>query len=196
MLKPLRITAPANPLMTLSEAKLHLRVSNTDEDTLISALITAATDYLDGYAGILGRCLINQTWSLLLDSWPSSYIQLPFPDASTVTVQYYDAADALQTLAASNYRLVEGSNGSIIDFKSTFSAPSLSDRMDAIQISMVAGYGVTAANVPGAIIQAAKLLIGAWYENREETVIGVTIDSLPNAVAVKSLLKPYMRTGA
>lgn len=56
------ITPPTDPVVTLAEAKDHLRVSHDDEDWLIAGLIDAATAHLDGVGGVLGRALNPQTW--------------------------------------------------------------------------------------------------------------------------------------
>ena len=47
--------------------------------------------------------------------------------------------------------------------------------------------------VPAPIVQAILLCVGAWYENREETVIGVSVAALPEAVAVDRLIGAYKR---
>ena len=56
------ITPPTNPVVTLEDAKNHLRVMHDDEDWLISSLVDAATAHLDGVGGVLGRALSPQTW--------------------------------------------------------------------------------------------------------------------------------------
>lgn len=56
------VAGPSLPVVSLDEAKAHLRVSHDDEDDLIRGLIAAATAYLDGLDGVLGRALSPQTW--------------------------------------------------------------------------------------------------------------------------------------
>jgi len=43
--------------------------------------------------------------------------------------------------------------------------------------------------VPEPLLQAMKLLVGHWFENREGVLIGVTARELP--LAVQSLIFPY-----
>ena len=59
MLSPVRTVAPTSTPVSLDEAKIHCRVDHTDEDDLITGLIAAATENLDGCGGILGRALEN-----------------------------------------------------------------------------------------------------------------------------------------
>ena len=60
------ITAPASTPVSLVEVKSYMRELTTDQDTLFTSLIAAATSYLDGPNGYLGRAIITQTWELYL----------------------------------------------------------------------------------------------------------------------------------
>lgn len=195
MLRPRRTVAPATRILSVADAKAHLRVDSDAEDSDIGSYILAAESHLDGYSGILGRALITQTWRAEWANWPAYYLALPFPDVQSVTVQYYDADNALQTLPGSQYRLIEGARGAMLEWDDSFSAPSLYSRSDAIRVDMVCGYGPAASDVPADIIHAVKLLIGAWYENRENTAIGVSVAELPSSVNLDGLLYKHRRVG-
>lgn len=162
-IRPILITPPAVNILTLDEAKLHCRVDFDDDDALIESLILAAQSHLDGYSGVLGRCLINQTWQQSFDGFRCS-MRLPFPDVSSVTVKYFDANNAEQTLT-DGYELIEDGISSIVKFNSSFSQPSTySDRGDAVKVEFVAGYGATADDLPPEVKVAANILVGYWYE--------------------------------
>lgn len=195
MLRPRRIAAPAARILSLADAKAHLRVDSDADDGLIEALILAAEGHLDGHAGILGRALITQTWRAEWANWPAYYLALPFPDVESVTVQYYGADNVLQTLPSGQYRLMEGARGAMLEWDDSFAAPSLYSRSDAIRVDMVCGYGDEASDVPADIIHAVKLLIGGWYENRENTAIGVTVAELPSSINLDGLLYKHRRVG-
>ena len=53
-------TEPATEPLTLTEAKEHLRVDGTDEDTLITSIITVARKLCENYTN---RAFITQTWT-------------------------------------------------------------------------------------------------------------------------------------
>lgn len=194
-LPPKRISEPGERILTLEEAKLHLKVepSVTDDDTLIEGLIEAAESHMDGYSGLLGRCMVNQQWEQYFSRWPMDRLYLAFPDVSSVEVAYFDAENVEQTVPSADYLLLESARGSYIQFLGAFSAPSLYDRDDAITVTMTAGYGASRDDVPRKLRQAAKLLIGAWYENRENTAIGVSVASLPDDIAFKALINGVRR---
>lgn len=189
MLAPVRTVAPAGTLVSLSEAKAHLRVDYSDEDNYINGLILAAMSYLDGYSGRLGRALISQTWQQDFPAFTDP-LRLAVGDLITVTsVTYYDATNTQQTLASTIYTGASDTLGAYIGLKPDKTWPAIYGRPDAVRVTWTAGYGASASAVPVAIKQAALMLIGQWYASREAT--GDTATELP--FAVEALLAPFIR---
>lgn len=165
-------TAAAAPILTTAEAKAALRVSHTDDDSLIDALISTATAYLDGWEGALRRALVNQQWRVSVCAADySGRLWAPLsPVSSAVTVQYYAPnADTLSTATLSDFRLIKAPDWAYLEPKPGFAWPSVDDRPDALQAVFTCGYGDAASAIPATIRHAAKLLVGHLYENREET---------------------------
>ncbi len=193
MLKPVRTVAPAVDLVTAAEVKAQCRIDTSDDDTLIAALIAAATSYVDGYSGILGRALVNQTWAQKFPSFPGgAVLGLPLAPVQSITsITYYDSDNASQTLASSVYALLDDELGPHVALQVDQSWPSAYSRADAVTVTFVAGYGAAASAVPAAIRHAALMLIANWYENRQTVVVGAVVLPLPFSVA--ALLAPFRR---
>lgn len=184
-------TAPANPLVTLAEVKEALNVVATDEDTFLQMIIDAAISMVDGPESKTGKCMVNQVWKYFVPTpWDSIYrsprLYLPaVPLVSVDQIQYYDVDDNLQTQAVSEYRVVNsGEDWAYIEPKPGFSWPSnLSDRDDAFQVTLTAGYGEDASDCPDAIRHAVNLIAGHWYEHREAVISsGAVPQELPMGV--------------
>ena len=183
-------TSPAVEPLTLSEAKAHLRVDTTDEDTLISSLITAARIHIEMATG---RALITQVWSLFLDAWPSGdAVPLPLaPLVSVGAVRTYDEQGVATALNAQDYFVdtvsqvprVVRVNGQI------WSPPG--QVANGIEIAFTAGYGANASDVPEPLRQAVRLLVAHWFETREPVVMGGQADTVPTTV--DALVAPYRR---
>ena len=184
------ITAPATEPVTTSEAKSHLRVDTTADDTLIGTLITAARQHVENH---LRRALITQTWELVTDAFPvGDVIRLPLPPLVSVTsIKYTDEDGNESTLSSAAYVVDTDSTKGRVVLKSGETWPS--DTLAAangVRVRYVAGYGEASA-VPRPIRQAILLLIGTLYENRESVLVaqGVTVAQLP--FGVEALLMPY-----
>jgi uncharacterized phiE125 gp8 family phage protein len=165
------VVFPTVALVSLSEMKAHLRVddSATGQNDLIEAAIAAATEYVDAEFGCLGRALTTQTLSLTLPCFPSERdLSLPVaPVQSVSSITYYDADNVQQTLSASDYRVVLAPNGATIELEQSSSWPSSYQRLDAVVVTYVAGYGNAASDVPFGIRQAVKMIAAHYYENAE-----------------------------
>lgn len=194
MLRPIRTSAPVAKPVSLEEARLHCRVDANDDDAVISAFIDAAIVHLDGWSGLLGRCIVNQGWRVSFSAWPACRaILLPFPDVSAATVKYLDASGVEQTVDADLFDRLEDERGTIIRFRDTFSYPVIvNDRGDGVRVEFTAGYGATAGNVPASIRTAILLMVAHWYANRE-TVTDGTLSEIP--FGASALIAPFRRVG-
>jgi len=183
-----QVTAPTVEPVSLTEAKVHLRVDITDDDSLIAALIVAARQYVEV---LTRRQLITATWDLVLDTWPDGdTILVPLPPLQSVTsITYKDSADTVYTMPAMDYIVdtAEEPGRIVLAYGKTWPSTILYP-VGAITIRFTAGYGDALA-VPQAIKQAILLLVGHWYENREATIGGTMQHELP--FAVEALLWPY-----
>jgi uncharacterized phiE125 gp8 family phage protein len=173
-----RTVEPTEEPVSLDEAKSQCRVDTSDDDTFITGLIVAARQYVEGASR---RAFITQTWRLSLDEWPGDdEIELPKPPLVSVTsVIYKDTVGAQTTLSSSLYIVDTDSEPGRVKLAYGESWPS--DTLypaNPIQITYVAGYGAAAA-VPAWVKQAIKLIVGHWYENREETIAGTIIKGIP-----------------
>ncbi len=189
-----RIVDPTEQPLSLSEVKAHLRVDYTGEDTLIGALISSATQHMEGRHGILGRALVTQTWDYYLDAWPVEVsgrrkrrIEIPLPPLSSVTGVYYrDTEGVEQTFSAASYNVDKRALVGGVVLKGTAQWPAIEEHPEAVRIRFVAGFGAASA-VPEPIKQALKLLIGHWFLSRE--AVGQV--GAPVAMAVEALTAPY-----
>lgn len=181
-------SAPATEPVSLVEAKLHLRVDATDEDTLITALITAARQLVEEETW---RALVTQTWDYVADDWPmGDILALPRPPLQSVTsITYVDEDGVTQTIAAADYIVDTYQNRVVLAEGAEWPSDDLYPT-SAVRVRYVAGYGAASA-VPGPIKSAMLLLIGHLYENREAVASGAGVASAELPLGVRALLAPY-----
>lgn len=161
----LKLITPAIALaVSLAEAKLHLRVDASDEDTLITAMITAATEAAEQATG---RAIMPQTWELTLDAFPDAFQLTRVPVASVISLKYWDVAGTQQTLGSMLYTLDNADDFNFHYVVPAYGAswPDTRDQINAVALRYVAGYA-DAAGVPDSIKAWIKLQVGAMYENR------------------------------
>jgi len=160
------VSDAATEPVTVSEAKDHLRVDISDDDTLIGNYIKTARQYVEYYCG---QSFISRTYRADIYGFADD-IWLPYgPVLSVSSIQYYDTSspEALQTWASANYRLHNDViyRGIGVNFPSTGSQP------DNVQITYVAGWNADSPQtVPEPVRQVILLMVGSMYEQREVQV--------------------------
>lgn len=193
MHSPVLVTPPAIMPVTLQEVKLHLAVDHDDHDAMIAGFIAAAVDHLDGWTGILGRALVEQTWRIDFDGFSDSF-RIPLgPVQSVTSLTVRNEAGQLSTVSSDEYSLLSDEIGPYVKFKSDFVRPSDLNETKPIALTWLAGYAAVddVSTVPHAIRVAIMLLVGHWYNVRETVNVGNIVTELP--FTVNALITPYRR---
>lgn len=179
-------TGPATTAISLAEAKAFLRVDSDydDDNSYITSLIGVATNVVEQFTR---RRLITQTYNIYYDEFPP-YMDLQVGNVASVThVKYYDTDNTLQTLDTSQYdvdirvkpgRIYQAEDGNF---------PNTYERANSVEVEFVVGSA--ASDVEDAIKQAMYIVIGRYYENRQDVVMGTQVNELP--LMVEHLLTPY-----
>lgn len=152
------------------------------EDTMLSALITVAREYCET---ITRRALATQTLELILDDFPSDYIELPKSPVQSITSIKYKDSTGTETTWTDYVSDVDKLPALIMpEYGDSF--PSFTPYPSgAVRIRYVAGH---TTDIPKSIKQAMLLLIGHLYENREDTV-AKKLENIP--LGIQSLLSTY-----
>jgi uncharacterized phiE125 gp8 family phage protein len=176
---------PAAEPVTLAEAKAHLRLDGTAEDTLVASLILTARLHIEA---ALGLALITQAWSDLLDAWPEGGVGLPIRPVQSVSAVKVTAADGAVTVLPPDRYLLDGAGlpPRLVPVGGPFPDPGAAAL--GIEIAFIGGYGDAAADVPSPIRQALLMLIAHWFEHREP-IHDAAVTRIPSSVS--ELLLPY-----
>jgi uncharacterized phiE125 gp8 family phage protein len=158
------ITQPAKSPVTIDELKENLRLDGTEQDTMLANLIKAAANAIEVK---LHRTLINTEYQLFFEEFGKE-MELYRPPASEIKeIQYFDADGVSQVVPPENY---------ICDFSGVparvvpapdESWPAIQNRINAVSVLFVAGYGTEPADVPEPIRQAIIMLASDLYEHPE-----------------------------
>lgn len=178
-------------MITLAEAKAHLRVQHSAEDTLITALIDSAYRHAESRTG---RVFDSGQRTLVLDGFGSTAgaIELPWtPVESIDSVEYVDPDGVTQSLNSPPLRLDTRQLYPLLMPQWGTEWPETIAEPESVTITATVGMTET----PGDVRAALLLLIGHFYENRESVIIGTISSELPMGVSM--LLDPWkiMRVG-
>lgn len=181
-----QVTGPAVEPVTLAEAKAHLRLETNLDDAYVTALITAAREYVEKIAW---RAFVNQTWMLTLDGF-ADVIELPKGKlVSVASVQYLDENNVSQVVPTTVYELDTLSLPGRILLKHGQSWPATLSRWNAVNVTYDVGEGPAASDVPEPVKHVIKLLISQMYEHRTPEVTGTIVSQVK--FAVDALLYNY-----
>lgn len=182
-------TAPTFEPVSTAQAKAHLRIFHSLDDTYIAAstsgstsIITTARQMIENYCGI---AIPNTTFTSVYSSFPTNnpivsssgemYYGSPYeialprsPIVSVTSVQYVDTDGNTQTLSASTEYTMKSYNGigriQLLDGKSW---PSVQKGgAGIVTVVYVAGHGSSATAIPIALKQAILMQCSTLYDYR------------------------------
>lgn len=176
------ITPPTIEPVTLTEAKMHLRLTEDDEDIWINNKISAAREYCENYCG---QAFATQTIEMYMYAFPRFGFPLSRGSVQSITsIKYKDYMGVESTLASTDYIVDTDSDAGAVVLAYGKAWPSFTPYpINPIKVTYVAGM----TEVPKTIKQAMLLLIGYWYANRESDANKGT----DPGSTVKALLSQY-----
>lgn len=165
--------------ISTANAKIHLKVTHSSEDTLIDSLVTAVRLHTQNE---ISRQIGSQKLVYLLSAFPEgSTLQLPRPPLISVNkVRYKDAdgnwttmldADASPEVTTSVFDVVTGVEPGALILAPSQVWPQPSGGLYSgfpLEVTFTCGY----STIPGPLLAAMKLLLGHLFEHRESVVIG------------------------
>lgn len=154
-------TAVATEVVSLTEAKAHLRVDDSNSDTYITALIAAAREEAEH---LTERSIGEQTITLTDEDLDREIVLVRPPIASVTSVKYYDVAGVQQTISGSYYRIDHSAWPPRLEFDWRYTLPPTDIRSDAVEVVYTAGW--SSSNCPKAVKQYILLRVGTMFEHR------------------------------
>lgn len=146
--------------ITATEAKRHLRVDSSADDTLIDGYIASARDWVEGETGVR---LVEQEVTEAVDRFhgPARIRAWPISADGDVTVSYRDAAGEFQTITTAT--IANATRPGVL-------RPAVGTRWPTcamgISVTFTAGFP-DADSIPAALKQAMLVMLTAFYEDRE-----------------------------
>jgi uncharacterized phiE125 gp8 family phage protein len=151
---------PTTLPVTLAEAKLWLKIDGDDEDTLLTAAITAATVECEAYAGL---SFITRTRTIKLTAFRGDLI-LPYgPVTALTSIEYVDSNGDAAEIDSADYTLDIDSG--LAKVRILDSWPETNLELNNAVITYVAGYA-TPELVPPIIKLAIQKRLAFHYEKR------------------------------
>jgi uncharacterized phiE125 gp8 family phage protein len=184
-------TASTELAISVADCKKHLQIEaiETYYDSDIEAYIRTAQEYVEEWTNLtLFQTTITAKWNRFPEA-PVESLRLPaWPVSDVTSISYRNTEGTSINLSkTTDVQLSLQSVPSFVQPLPNSEWPETQiDRVDAVTIVFVAGYGTTSATVPHRIRQAIKLLVGHWFKNREAVVTGTISKEIE--LAVHSLL--------
>jgi uncharacterized phiE125 gp8 family phage protein len=190
----------AGMVVTLAEAKEHLRVETDTSDALIARLIRTVTDWLAGRHGWLGRSLVKQTLALTVPlplvpafTGPAvagvTGIVLPRPPVIQVqTVELLDAARLATAIDPLGFYTFEGDDGlTRLAFQADYRWPLITAGPAFIRVTYAAGYGEKGEDVDEGLRHAILMTVARLHESRGDAMLA----NLQDDPQIARMFAPY-----
>lgn len=182
-MKTERILDAKTEAISLGEARKQCRIDDIDSDDVLRIYIESARNYVENW---MNNALVEATYAFYFDCSQASY-EIYRPIVSITSFEYKIVTNTGVyggSLTGGDYHL-DSKQGLITLNDSVMT--DLYPQSNAIKITAVAGQP-NIGLIKGDIKLAMLLMIGHWYENRENSSV-VQLNEIP--LGAKDLLAAY-----
>lgn len=181
----------ATDYISLSEAKAHLRVTHTSDDSYITTLIVASLEAASHYVGFsIQEAVVRYGFADLagqpamvnpLNGAPltiGNYLRVPSRVISLDHLYYVDESNTLVEFSAADYI---DSPDLFADFGLNIYVNSLPTSLTDDNTKYIAEVteGFTTAAFPEVVKIACMLMIAQYYDNRQNIIVGTISSDMP-----------------
>jgi len=131
-----KAVSPIKEVISLTEAKAHLRVTGSSDDTYITTLIVAARLWTERF---LNTPLMATTFEVALDNFPRFFDLTKMPLIKVERLSYF-TNDVLTDVSKSNYDIDNSGITARISPSNGFSFPTPDVRTNAVRLRYTSGY--------------------------------------------------------
>lgn len=178
---------PFSEPVSSAELLQHMRIDDPIEnDIYLRALISSVRAMAES---VCRRALMEQEWTLYLDSFPAGKITLPLPPLVSVNSITYKVDGVDVELSEDEYVVSIGREPATIEPVKIW--PTVKPKAGCVAIAFTAGYE-SASAVPAGIRQWIMMQAAAMYENREsEFSVQGSVSKVSMNTLADALLRPH-----
>lgn len=199
MLRSLAIVPPGSGTRALAlevvDAARHVRAPSARDSVSLEDYVQAAIDW---YEDAGNRSLITASWVATWDGFPGELddercgahwerradryaIFLPkSPVTAVASIEYRDAAGDWQTLDEDLYEVAAGGEPRVVTPVFGSAWPVTIQQPGCVRVTFAAGYGTSAAAVPGKQKQVLRLVVQHYFDQgRGPVVTGTIVNEMP-----------------
>ncbi len=172
------LTSPVIEPVSLTQAKLFLRVDHEDENDLILNMITSARLQIENYCGV---SLITRQRRVSFDIMrPKDIVINHYPLREVNTVRLIDESGEDTILTADQYSVNLRARPAYLHVETPYNIAT----NQSLSVDFIAGYGPSESDVPAPFTQAILLLTAQLYERGNMPPTDIPL-------MVQALLMPY-----
>jgi len=183
-----QVSTPALPI-TLASVKDHLRIEQADVsyDADLTSLIRTAQEWIYSTCHLT---LTNTIYEAYFDSFPCGKdpIKIPgYPVQEIQTLGYTDLDEGTTFIFGFQEDFIQVPSKLYPAPGEEWPTDVLPEKINAIKVTFLAGFGASATNVPDLPKHLIKLLVAHWFKNREAVITGTISKEIE--IAADNLMK-------
>tara|TARA_R100001244_G_scaffold132112_1_gene107100 strand:- start:523 stop:1095 length:573 start_codon:yes stop_codon:yes gene_type:complete len=179
------VTPNTTQIVSTADLKTHLRITFSDDDSYIDSLEAAAVGMVEEFTN---RFLLETAVTQYGNTFGDLEILFKSPAHSGSERVYYMNDGAWVLLLISLTEFVYAIEPARLYSRATASIPTADDVFEAWKVNYTVGYA-SAADIPSALIQAIKIIVSDFYENRQSVIVGKIASEIPRTA--QYLMNPY-----